>query len=88
MVAPKAVFSTLEESTSLGSISFDQKVRLGSIEQGDIEIEIDGPFAPYSFSFEINNETGYVEGELTQTLKIKFSFTSSLVGGNQGKLIK
>ena len=85
LVAPKAEFSTLEESTSQGSITFDQKVKLGPIETGDIEIRIEGPFAPYTFSYLIKNETGYIEDEYKQSFKIQFTFTSSLAGGNQGK---
>ena len=88
LVAPKAEFSTLEESTSQGSITFDQKVKLGPIETGDIEIRIEGPFAPYTFSYLIKNETGYIEDEYKQSFKIQFTFTSSLAGGNQGKIIR
>lgn len=68
----------------LGNIAFTEEVRLGVYSEGDLEVEIEGPLAPYEFKFYVDESTGYEAGKIKENFKIRFEFLSSLLGDHQG----
>lgn len=87
LIAPECEFSYLSSSTYLGTIPFSEPVIFGNITSSDITITIDGPLAPYSFDYTIDETTGFIEGETSDKFRIQFSFLSTLAGKEKGKLV-
>ena len=52
LIGPQAEFIYISKSSNLGTIVFNENVTFGKLEDGDIEIDIEGPLAPYEFEFE------------------------------------
>jgi uncharacterized protein involved in high-affinity Fe2+ transport len=65
-------------------LAFTEKVWLAELEKGDIEVQIQGPYEPYEFKYQIDHTTGYVVGAFVKSFRIRFSFTSSFFGDNKG----
>ena len=65
------------------NIVCDENVRFNTISDGDVTIEIDGPLSPYTFTFTIDNTTGFETGTIDDNFKIQMDFQSSLLGENQ-----
>jgi len=52
LVGPEAEFTYISKSSNIGTIVFTENVTFGLLKDGDIEIEIKGPLAPYKFKYE------------------------------------
>ena len=64
-----------------------ENITFNSMVKSDFEITIDGPLSPYKFDFEVDETTGFIQGQTAERFFIKFTFSSSLLGNNQGKSI-
>ncbi len=84
LIGPEIEFTYLNRKSYLGSMALTENVTFGEIAEGDISVEINGPLAPYEFTFLIDSSTGYIAGEVGDHIKIQFAFLSSLAGLNQG----
>lgn len=85
LVGPECEFAYLSSSSYLATVTWLENVTFSTLNEGDIEITIDGPMSPYSFDFVINETTGWVEGDINDKFKIQFTFKSSLSGYGSGK---
>jgi hypothetical protein len=84
LVGPNCELTYISSSSHLGTIVCDENVTLAPYSEGDITIEITGPYAPYTFNFYINETTEYVAGSTSDKFRIQFEFLSSLAGYNLG----
>lgn len=87
LIGPECEFAYISSSSYLGTITWLENVTFAALNEGDIEITIEGPLSPYSFDFAINETTGWIEGDTNDKFKIQFTFKSSLSGYESGKSI-
>jgi hypothetical protein len=84
LIGPNCELTYISSSSYLGTIVWDENVTLAPYSEGDITIEITGPYAPYTFNYFINETTGYEAGSISDKFRIQFEFLSSLAGYNSG----
>ena len=83
LIAPTWEFTSISSVTLWTSIHWSETVRLNEIEDGDITIEVTGPLSPYSFTYTIDETTGYEVGTTSDSFFIQFEFKTSLAGSDQ-----
>lgn len=87
MIGPKCEISSISSVNHFINIVCDEDVIFNTVDDGDISIEIEGPLSPYSYSFIIDNTTGFSTGTTSYKYAINIVFESSLFGENE-ELIK